>query len=130
MHRKKDAVGEREKSTGRTGKWMGDSGATFYMIRSAVFPGNLQPSGDNLKFGNDTSTDVEGYGSLADIFPDKAGRISVRLDKVAYVPDLAVNPSFLMAAHTREVGFTTDRWGMGVTLLDGRLKFWSDNSGY
>ena len=49
---------------------------------------------------------------------------------MAYVPSLAFNLFSSMAAHTRGVGFATDDKDMGVTLADGRLKFWSDGSGY
>ena len=49
---------------------------------------------------------------------------------MAYVPSLAFNLFSLMAAHTRGVGFATDDKDMSVTLADGRLKFWSDGSGY
>ena len=46
------------------------------------------------------------------------------------MPDLAFNLFSLMAAHTRGVGFATDDKDMSVTLADGRLRFWSDGSGY
>ena len=61
------------------------------MTRSAGLLRDLQPSGDKLKVGNDTLIDIEGHGSLAVIFANKEGGIAVRLEKVAYVPDLAVN---------------------------------------
>ena len=64
------------------------------------------------------------------VFPNKERGIAVRLEKVAYVPDLAFNLFSLMAAHTRGIGFTTDDVDMSVTLVDGRLRFWSDGSGY
>ena len=49
---------------------------------------------------------------------------------MAHVPSLAFSLFSLMAAHTREVGFAADDKDMSVTLADGRLKFWSDGSGY
>ena len=64
----------------------------------------MQPSEDKVKIGNDTLVDVEGYGSLTVVFPNKAEGVTVRLDKVAYVPSLAFNLFSLMAAHTRGVG--------------------------
>ena len=127
---KRDAVGEREQGTDGTEKWIADSGATFHMTRSADLLRDVQPSEDKVKIGNDTLVDVEGYGSLTVVFPNKAEGVTVRLDKVAYVPSLAFNLFSLMAAHTRGVGFATDDKDMSVTLADGRLKFWSDGSGY
>ena len=46
------------------------------------------------------------------------------------MPDLAFNLFSLMAAHTRGVGFATGDKDMSVTLVDQRLRFWSDGSGY
>ena len=54
----------------------------------------------------------------------------MRLERVAYVPDLAFNLFSLMATHTRGVGFATDDSDKSVTLLDGRLRFWSDGTEY
>ena len=64
------------------------------------------------------------------LFPNNEGRLAVRLEKVAYVPDLAFNLFSLMATHTRGLGFATDDEDMSVTLVDGRLRFFSDGSGY
>ena len=64
------------------------------------------------------------------VFPNKERGIAVRLEKVAYVPDLAFNLFSLMAAHTRGIGFTTDDVDMSVTLVDGRLRLSSDGSSY
>ena len=126
----RDAVGESEQGTDGTEKWIADSGATFHMTRSADLLRDVQPFEDKVRFGNDTLVDVEGYGSLTVVFPNKAEGVAVRLDKVAYVPSLAFNLFSLMAAQTRGVGFATDDKGMSVTLADGRLKVWSDGSGY
>ena len=73
---------------------------------------------------------LEGYGSLTVVFANKERGITVRLEKVAYVPDLAFNLFSLMATHTRGLGFATDDEDMSVTLVDGRLRFFSDGSGY
>ena len=82
---KRDAVREREQGTDGTEKWIADSGATFHMTRSADLPRDVQPSEDKVKIGNDTLIDVEGYGSLTVVFPNKAEGVTVRLDKVAYL---------------------------------------------
>ena len=111
-------------------KWIAESGATFHMTRSADLLRDLHPSEDKVKIGNDTLIGVEGYGSLTVVFANKEGGITVRLEKVAYVTDLAFNFFSLMAAHTRGVGFATDDEDISVTLVDGRLRFFSDGSGY
>ena len=93
------------------------------MIRSADMLRDLHPSEDKVKIGNNTVIGVEGYGSLTVVFPNKEGGTTVRLVKVACVPDLAFNLFSLMAAHTRGVGFVTDDEDMSATLADGRLRF-------
>ena len=100
------------------------------MTRSADLIRDVQPSEHKVKVGNDTLIDVEGYGSLTVIFANKEGGIAVRLEKAAYVLDLAFNLFSLMAAHTRGVGFATDDEDISVTLVDGRLRFWSDGFRY
>ena len=100
------------------------------MTRSADLIRDVQPSEHKVKVGNDTLIDVECYGTLTIIFANKEGGIAVRLENVAYVPDLAFNLFSLMAAHTRGVGFATDDEDMRETLVDGRLRFWIDGSGY
>ena len=87
----RDAVGGREQGTDRSVKWIADSGATFYMTRSADLLRDVQPSEDKVRIGNDTLVDVKGYGSLTVVFPNKAEGVTVRLDKVAYIPSLAFN---------------------------------------
>ncbi|CAM9811448.1 unnamed protein product, partial [Sphacelaria rigidula] len=99
-----------------TAKWIVDSGATFHVTRSADLLREMQPSEDELKIGNDTFIDVEGYGPLTAVFPNKVGRLTVTLDKVAYAPAAAFNLLSFMAAHPRGVGFTTDDSDMSVTL--------------
>ena len=126
----RDAEGGREQGTDGTEKWIANSGATFHIPRSDYLLRDVQPSEDKVKIGNVTLVDVEGYGSLTAVFPNKAEGVTVRLDKVAYVPSLVLNLFYLMAAHTRGVGFATADKDMGVTLADGRLKFWGDGSGY
>ena len=37
---------------------------------------------------------------------------------------------FFLNGYTRGVGFATEDKDMNVTLADGRLRFWSDASGY
>ena len=49
---------------------------------------------------------------------------------MAYVLDLASNLYSLMAAHTRGVDVATDDEDMSVTLVDRRIRFWGDGSGY
>ena len=70
------------------------------MPRSADLPRDLHPSEDKVKIGNDTLIGVEGYGLLTVVFPNKAGGITVRVEKVAYVPDLAFTLFSLMASYT------------------------------
>ena len=127
---KRDAVGECERSDDGTEKWIADSGATVHITSSADLLRDLQPSEDKVKIGNDTLVRVEGFGSLTVVFPNKAGGITVRLEKVGYGHDLAFNLFSLMAGHTRGVGFATDDEDMRETLVDGRLRFWIDGSGY
>ena len=127
---KRDAVGEHGKNKDGNEKWIADRGATFHMTRSADSLRDLHPSENKVKIGKDTLIGVEGYWSLTDVFSNTAGELPVRLEKVAYVPDSAFNLFFLMAAHTRGLGFATDDEDMSVTLVDGRLRFWSDGSGY
>ena len=78
------------------------------MTRSADLLRDLHPTEDKIKIGNGTLIGVEGYGSAdtAD-FPNTEGGVTVRLDEVAYVPDLAFNLFPLMAAHKPGVGFAT-----------------------
>ena len=109
---------------------LADSAATFHMTKSAELLRDVRPSDDKVKIGDNTLIDVKCYGSLTVVFPNKAGGVTVRLERVAYVPDLAFNLFSLMAAHTRGVSFTTDDSDKSVTLLDGRLRFWSDGTGY
>ena len=119
----RDTVGEREQGMDGTEKWIADSGVTLQMTRSADLLRDMQPSEDKARIGNDTLVDVEGYGSLTVVFPNKAEGVTVRLEKVAYVPSSAFNPFPLMAAHTRGVGFAIDDKDRSVTPADGRLKF-------
>ena len=125
-----DAVGGREQSEDGTEKWIADSGATFHMTRSADLLCDLHPTEDEVKIGNDTLIGVDGHGSLTVAFPNKEGGVTVRLEKVAYVPALDLNLFFLMAAHKRGVAVVTDEEDMNVILADGRLRVWSDGSGY
>lgn len=62
--------------------------------------------------------------------PKQGVRVTLRLERVVYVPDLAFNLLSLVAAHTRGVDFSTYDSDKGVALLDGRLRFWRDGSGY
>ena len=76
------------------------------MTRSADLLRDVQPSENKVKDGNDTLIDVEGNGSLTVVFANKEGGIAVRLEKMAYVPDLVFRLFSLMAAHTRGVGLS------------------------
>ena len=100
------------------------------MTRSADLFRDLHPSEDKVKVGNDTLIGVEGYGSLTAAFSNNAGEITARLEKVAYVSDLDFNLFSFVAAHTRGAGFATDDEDLSVTLMDWRLRFWSDGCGY
>ena len=86
-----DAVGEREQGTEGTEKWIADSGATVHMTRSADLLRDVQPPEDKGGIGIDTLVDVEDYAALTVAFPNKAEGVTVRLDKVAYVPSLDFN---------------------------------------
>ena len=100
---KRDAVGGREQSKDGSEKWIADSGANFHMTRSADLLYGLHPTEDKkAKIGNDTLIGVEGYGSLTVAFPNKEGGVAIRLEKVAYVPDLAFNFFSFMTAHKSE----------------------------
>ena len=127
---KRDAVGERERGKDGAEKWIADSGAAFHMTRSASLLRDVQPFEDKVKVGNDTPIDVEGYGSLTISFANMEGGITVRQQKVAYVPDLTFNRFSLMAAHTRGVGSATADEDISVTLVEGSLRFCSDGSRY
>ena len=111
---KSDPVGGREQSEDGTEKMIADSGAAFHTTKSAELLRDLHPTEDKFKIGNDTLIGVEDYGSLTVAFPSKGGGVPVRLEKVAYVPDLAFNLFSLMTAHTRGVGFVTDDEDMSV----------------
>ena len=100
------------------------------MTRSADLLRDVQPLEDKVRIDNNTLVDVGGYGSLTVVFPNKEEGVTVRLDKVIYVPSLTFDFFSLMAAHTRGVGFATDDKDMSVTLSDGRLTLWSDVSVY
>ena len=113
-----NAVGERIGSDDGIERWLADSAATFHMTKSDELLRDVQPSDDKVKIGDNTLLDVECCGSLTVVFPNKAGGVTVRLERVAYVPDLAFNLFSLMAAHTRGVGFATDDSDKSVTLLD------------
>ena len=106
-------VGERGKGKDGNEKWTADNDVTFHMTRSADLLRDLHPS-DKVKIGNGALTGVEGYGSLIVVFPNKGGGIAVRLEKVAYVPDVAFNLFSLMTVHTRGVGFATDYVDMSI----------------
>ena len=75
------------------------------MTRSADLLRDVQPPMHKVRIGNNTLVNVGGYGSLTVVFPNKAEGVTVRLDKVTYVPSLTFNFFSLMAAHTRGVGF-------------------------
>lgn len=47
----------------------------------------------------------------------------MKLELVAYVPDLAFDLLSSVVAHTRGVSFATDDSNESVTLLDRRLRF-------
>ncbi|CAM9907521.1 unnamed protein product, partial [Sphacelaria rigidula] len=87
---KKDAVAVRSSSYDGIERWIADSGVTFRMTESATFLRDVQTSEDEVKVGNNTLIDVECYGSLTVVFPDRAGRAKVKLEKVTYAPDLRV----------------------------------------
>lgn len=74
MHVQRDPVGERENSKNGSDDWIGDSGATFDMTRSADLLRDLQPSEDEVMIGSDASIDVDGYGSFTAIFPQQGRR--------------------------------------------------------
>ena len=120
---KSDAVGGREQSKDGTEKRIADSGATFHMTRSADLLRGLHPTEDKVEIGNDTLIGVEGYGSLTVAFPNKAGGVTVRLEKVAYVPGLAFKLFSFTAAHKQGVDFVADNEDISVILADGRLRF-------
>ena len=100
------------------------------MTRSADVLRDLHTSKDEVKIGHGILVGDEGYVSLTVTSPNEAGGITVRLENVPYVLDLAFNYFSLMAAHPREVDIATDDEDMSVTLVDGRLRFWCDESGY
>ncbi|CAM9644848.1 unnamed protein product, partial [Sphacelaria rigidula] len=104
-----DTVGvHNDSSNDGIDRWIADSGATFHMTESVEMLRDLQPSEEKVKIDNNTLIDVECYGSLTVVFRHRAGVVTVRLEKIAYVPDLAFNLFSLVAAYTRGVGLSTD----------------------
>lgn len=93
------------------------------MTRSAESVNDMQPSKDEVKISNETLIDVECYGSLTVFLPNRAGGVTVRLERVAYVPNSAFNLFSWVATHTRGVDFSTDDSDKSVTPLDGSLGF-------
>lgn len=65
---------------------------------------------------------------LADVLSNKGEGIAARLDEVAYAPGFSFN-RFPLAAADTGVAFTTDTSDISVTLLHGRLRFWSGGVG-
>ena len=68
---------------------------------------DLHPPEDQIKIGDDALIGVEGYGSLTVAFPNKERRVTVKLEKVAFVPNLALNHFCSVVAHKREIRFVT-----------------------
>ncbi|CAM9730633.1 unnamed protein product, partial [Sphacelaria rigidula] len=96
-----DTLGVRNSSNDSVDRWIADRGATFHMTKSVEMLRDMQPSEDEVKIGNNTLIGVECYGSLTVVFPNRAGGVTVRLEKVAYLPDLSYDLFSLVAAHTR-----------------------------
>lgn len=61
---------------------------------------------------------MKSYESLTVTSPIRKAVYLVRLEKVAYVPDLAVNLFSSVAAHKKGVDFVTDDDDMSLTLFD------------
>ena len=61
------------------------------MTKSADLHRDLHSSEENVKISNDTVVRVEGYDSRTVVFPNKAGGITVRLEKVAYLEKVALS---------------------------------------
>ena len=64
----RDGIGEREQGKDGRDKWIGDSGATFHITRSAELLRDLHPSEDKVTIGNDKLTSVENYGLSTVVF--------------------------------------------------------------
>ena len=64
----RDGIGEREQGKDGREKWIGDSGATFHITRSAELLRDLHPSEDKVTIGNDKLTSVENYGLSTVVF--------------------------------------------------------------
>ena len=73
---------------------------------------------------------VEGYGSLLVYFPNEQRGVTAKLERVYFVPILALNHFSFLDAHKQGLGFVTDDEDMSVTLVDDRLRVWSDGYGH
>lgn len=73
-----------------------------------------------------TVINTESSGLLIVVVSNNVRGITMRLNKVAYVPDLAFSLFSLTAVHSRGVGSTTDDSDSSVSLPD--IGFWSDRS--
>ncbi|CAN0277930.1 unnamed protein product, partial [Laminaria digitata] len=115
-----------ERSDGISEKWIADSGASFHMMHSAEFLGDVRLCDDKVRIGYNHLIDVVGYGTLTAVF---SGDFTVKLLDVAYVPDIAFNLFSLTAAHKHGVGFMIEK-NLCISLFNGRLKFEGDGSSY
>ena len=108
-------------------KWIADSGASLHMTHSADLLSDLRLCDDKARISDNHLIDVVGYGMLPVVFP---GDLTVELLDVAYMPDLAFNFFFIIAAHKQGVGFMTEDERLCISLFDGRLRFEGDGSSY
>ena len=86
---KRDGIGKLEQGKDGRDKWIGDSGVTFHITRSADLLRDLHPSKDKVTIGNHTLTSVKAYGSPSVVFANKEGGVAIRLEMIVGVPYLA-----------------------------------------
>ena len=91
---------------------------------------DTRPSNDKVRIGNASLIDVECVGTVTIVFPSDTGDVTLRLEDVAYVPELKFNLFSLVAAHQHRLYFKPEEDEVTLSLLDGRLKFPFDGASY
>ena len=97
------------------------------MTHSAHLLSDVRLCDDKVTIGDNHLIDVVGYGTLTVVFPRD---LTVNLLNVAYVPEIAFNLFWLIAAHKQGVACTTEEKDLCISLFNGRLRFEGDESSY
>ena len=111
-------------------KWRGDSAATFHMSGSKECMSDMRISNDKVRIGDTHLLDVECVGTVTVVFPSETGDVTLRIEDVAYVPDLGFNLFSLIAAHQNKMYYRPEEDEITLSLLDGRLRFPFDGASY